>query len=212
MINVFIMILVTGCALSLVAWPLRTQRWIGVGLLGALIVVGAGYAYWGAWSAQQRFIRQQEHEQAATAMLRKIKNPSELMSQLQQHLSKHPHSARGWYLLGRLYASQHHWEEAHAAFRKAYHLQPDHAQIAVNYAQSLLTRRQNGDVNLAKHILKNILEKQPHHMDALLLLAVEAQERHAVDEALSYWRRLLILVPDDSPEAESIRKAIHDLK
>lgn len=212
MMSWLIVIVMTGLALGLVAWPLRAQRGLWLGLIGVLIVVGAGYAYWGSWPAQQRFNRKQVRAQAAAAMLSKIKSPVELMTRLQQHLDKHPDSARGWYLLGRLHASQHEWEAAHTAFAKAYHLQPEHAQIAVNYAQNLLTRHQAGDADLARNILKTVLEKQPNHMDALLLLAVEAQGRQSVEEALGYWRRLLLLVPDDSPEADSIRKAIHDLK
>ncbi len=211
MVKWLIFILVTSCALGLVYWPLRQQRRVWLWAPLVLGIAGLGYWYWGSWPAQVRFTKAIEREQAAEAMLRTIKSPAVLIEKLQQHLAAKPSSARGWYLLGRLYASQRRWEEATQAFSKAYQLKPKHDLIAVNYAQSLLARRQLDDSEVARKILKDVLDRHPQQMDALMLLAIDAQQRQAVDESLTYWRRLLVLVPDNSPEADSIRKAIHEL-
>ncbi|MCX7090880.1 MAG: tetratricopeptide repeat protein [Legionellales bacterium] len=211
MIKWVILLLVTSCALILVYWPLRKQRTVWLWILCVLGLAGLGYWYWGSWPAQARFTRHLEREKAAEIMLRTVKKPGDLIATLQQHLQKNPRSARGWYLLGRLYASQQIWDKAHAAFAKAYELKPHDDLIAVNYAQSLLARRQGDDAAVARGVLSAVLKRHPQQMDALMLLAIDAQQRHAVQEALAYWRRLLILVPDQSPEADSIRKAIHEL-
>ena len=198
-------------ALGLALWPLRKQHHIWLMAPFLLSVVGLGYWYWGSWSAQAAFVHRNERQQAAEALLPSIKNPQVLIEKLQHHLAANPRSARGWYLLGRLYASQHLWDQAHHAFGQAYALNPDDELIAVNYAQSLLARENSTDEASAKHILTTTLKTHPQQADALLLLALNAQRRHATEEALVYWRRLLLLVPESSPEATSIRKTIEDL-
>ena len=211
MIKWVILFLVTTCALMLVYWPLRKQQFVWLCIPCVLGLTGLGYWCWGSWPAQARFTRHLEREKVAEVMLSAVKAPGDLIATLQQHLQKHPRSARGWYLLGRLYASQQIWDKAHAAFTKAYQLKSHDDLIAVNYAQSLLARRQGDDPAVAREVLGAVLERHPQQIDALMLLAIDAQQRHAVQDALAYWRRLLILVPDQSPEADSIRKAIHAL-
>ena len=152
-----------------------------------------------------------EHIHKMLFLLNLDKSLVDIEIKLQQHLAIDPSSARGWYLLGRLYASQHLWEKSYQALGKAYELKPQDDLIAVNFAQSLFARQNPEDDALARKILTATLVAHPQQADALLMLAIDAQHRHATQEALTYWRRLLILVPDSSPEAESIRKTIHDL-
>ena len=192
-------------------WPLRKQRYVWMVTPLLLGAAGLGYWYWGAWQAQSDFIQRNDRQRAAEALLPTIKSPKILIEKLQKHLAADPSSARGWYLLGRLYASQHLWEKSHHALGKAYELKPQDELIAVNFAQSLFARQHPKDAVLARKILTATLEAHPQQVDALLMLAIDAQHRHAKQEALTYWRRLLILVPDSSSEAKSIRKTIHDL-
>lgn len=201
----------SGLGLGLAFWPVRKHRTLSVLAPVLLGLVGLGYWYWGAWSAQSRFEQDTQRQRKAEAVLATLKSPTVLIQKLQAHLDAHPDSARGWYLLGRLYASQHVWEKAHQAFKRAYALDSKDDLIAVNYAQSLFAQDSAADAELARTILNNKLQNNPNHLDALMLLAIDAQQRHAVQDALMYLRRLLILVPDDSPEAERIRKAIQKL-
>lgn len=203
--------IVTGSALILALWPLRQRRivWLLAPIL--CCAAGLGYWYWGSWRAQATFEQHKIRQQAAEKLLHTIKDPNVLVEKLQDHLQAHPRSARGWYLLGRLYASQHLWDQAHQSFATAYGLKPDDELIAVNYAQSLFTKRNAQDDESARNILRKLLASHPQQGDALMLLAIDAQRRHANQEALMYWRKLLLLVPDDSPEAGKIRETIQEL-
>lgn len=210
-ITICVIVFVSLFALGLAFWPLHKQKY---SLLIVPVLLGAacfGYWYWGSWQTQAEFLWRNERQHAAETLLPGIKNPQVLIEKLQKHLAAHPRSARGWYLLGRLYASQQLWEKSYQAFGKAYELNSHDDLIAVNYAQSLLTRENPHDEEAARKILKATLEEHPQQADALLLLALNAQHRHATEEALTYWRRLLLLVPESSPEAASIRKAIQEL-
>lgn len=209
--SILSLFLISGCALIIALWPLRQRRIVW--LLAPLLCCAAGLAYWhwGSWQAQTKFTQHTLREKEAEKLLQTLKSPDILIAKLQTHLQKHPGSARGWYLLGRLYASQHLWEKAHQAFAKAYQFNPNNELIVVNYAQSLLNTHQQQDADQARSMLKKLLETHPQQADALMLLAIDAERRHVSAEALLYWRRLLLLVPDASPEAETIRKRIQEL-
>lgn len=210
-ITICVIVLMSAFALGLAFWPLHKQKYNLLIMPFLLAAACLGYWYWGSWQAQAEFLRRNERQHAAEALLPGIKNPQVLIEKLQQHLAANPRSARGWYLLGRLYASQQLWEKSYQAFGKAYELNSHDDLIAVNYAQSLLARENPDDEEAARKILKTTLAEHPQQADALLLLALNAQHRHATEEALTYWRRLLLLVPEPSPEAASIRKTIHEL-
>lgn len=55
----------------------------------------------------------------AEALLASFKSPDDIIQQLRARLDHQPHSAKGWFLLGRLYAMQGRQAEAKAAFLEA---------------------------------------------------------------------------------------------
>ena len=205
-------VLLTTAALAVVYWPLRQQR--HVWMMGPILCVCVGLAYWQWGSASAVWMHQQhqQQQQKAQALLSTIKSPQALVQRLQAHLATHPRAAKGWYLLGRLYASQHQWQESLDAFAKAYDIKPKDEAIAINYAQGLLTRQNPQDDALARKILRVVLQDNPKQMDALAMLAIDAQAHNQRQDALQYWQRLLPLVPQQSEEANAIRKAIVTLR
>jgi cytochrome c-type biogenesis protein CcmH len=210
-ISITVAFIITGIAVSLAIWPLRKQKiaW----LLGPLFMIGVGSGCWylGSWQDALRFMQREARQQDAEVLLRSLKSPDALIKRLEKQVEGHPNSAKGWYLLGRLYASQRFWEKSLAAFTKAYQLNATDELIAINYAQSLFIRQQHGDDELARKVLRAVLDRNPQQGDALMLLAMDAQRQHHTAEALKYWRRLLLLVPASSGDAERIRKTIHEL-
>lgn len=206
------LILSSGFLSIFALWPIRKHYKVWFTIPVIMGAVGVGYWYWGAGLEYLEFLQRHDRQQTAAAMIRRVKNPELLVNTLKKHLVAHPNSARGWYLLGRLYSSQRNWEAAHPAFAKAYALNPHDDLIAVNYAQSLFARQHPEDDESARVVLKAILQEHPQQGDALMLLALDAQRRHSISEALTYWRRLLILVPNTSPESQRIRKIIQDLQ
>ncbi|PJD90718.1 MAG: hypothetical protein CK424_08605 [Legionella sp.] len=205
-------LLLTIGAIALVFWPLRRQRhaW----LLGPILLVCVGmmYWHWGSWSGVWAYEQQQKQQQKAQALLRTIKSPDALIQRLQAHLAVHPRAAKGWYLLGRLYASQHRWQDSLDAFSKAYEIKPTDESISINYAQGLFARQNPQQDAEARKILITVLKRHPQQMDALAMLAIDAQTHHDRQGALDYWQRLLPLVPQHSEEANVIRKSIVRLK
>lgn len=175
-----------------------------------LLIVGMGAAYWhwGAGPAWLAFTQEEIKRTEAKALLAKLKSPDELAEKLRAKLDNRPESARGWYLLGRIYVSQDQWEKARDAFATAHHLNPDDEQTTINYANALWQLNHQAFNDEVKDLFNKLLEKNPKQPDALAMLAMDAYQNKAYSQAEMYWRRLLTLVPDTSDEAKALRKAI----
>jgi cytochrome c-type biogenesis protein CcmH len=191
-------------ALSLMLYPLR-RSWFALFIAALLLLPSLflTYQHWGAWTAWQESRGQQANKARVAALLREIKSPAELITRLKAKLQENPESARGWYLLGRLYASQGKWGLAKDAFLRAYQLKPKDELIIVNYAQSLWQLNQP-----FRDLVTALLQRNPTQPDALMMLALDAYKQGDKDQAIYYWQRLLRLVPKRSKEAQMLRKAI----
>lgn len=200
-------------AVSIVVYPLRkSQGNIMFTLLLALVLLVLpllGYHYWGAgadWGNYQQQLAKQEQVQA---LLTSVKgSPQALIAKLKTRLAQQPESARGWYLLGRLYASQENWQQAHDAYAKAHQLAPTNEQTSINYAQSLWQLNHQQFNEEIRGLFQLVLQKNVNQPDALAMLAMDAFLGHAYQQAIDYWQRLLNIIPPQSEDALAIRKAI----
>lgn len=201
--NAVFLILLLLIAVAIVVYPYQKkfqQTQVGIALL-LVISVPIGYWYWGSWQNLAKYTRQQ-------ILLKSVKNPQQLVEKLKQHLAKDPDSARGWFLLGRLYASQSQWSEARDAFQRSHLLDPDNEQTTVNYVQSLWQMNHQVLNATIQKLLESILKKNPQQPDALSILALDAYRSHDYQKAIDYWTLLLKQVPPDSEDAKAIRQAI----
>ncbi len=193
----------------LLVYPLRRNMLASILLMPVLLImIGTSYYFWGDFLSWQQYIQQNESRERAQQMLKTIKSPQELIDKLKAKLDDNPKSAKGWYLLGRLYTSQNDNQNAAIAFAKAHQLNSENEQYTVNYAHSLwmLNNQQFNPQIIA--IFNELLHKNPQQPDALAMLAMNAYMSHAYQEAISYWQRLLMMAPEQSEESQAIRKAI----
>ncbi len=205
---IFILVAVALLLSLIVLYPLRRSKWVMLLLPVILIVVFTEYSYWGSFGSWQHYLQQKEANKLAQQMLKSIKNPAQLIAKLKEKLNEHPKSAKGWYLLGRLYSSQNEQSMAAESFAKAHELKPNNEQYTVNYAHALwmLNKQQFNPQIIA--IFQSLLHNNPNQPDALAMLAMNAYLHQSYDQAIVYWQQLLQLVPRQSEEAAAIRKAI----
>jgi cytochrome c-type biogenesis protein CcmH len=196
-------------ASTVIVYPLRHYR-IAASLVAPLmlVLVAVGYYFWGGFSPWHSYLHHNDTQELAQRMLKTIKTPQELISRLKAKLNEDPSSAKGWYLLGRLYASQNDTQHASEAFFKAHHFEPDNEQYTVNYAHSLWEINKQVFSPEILDIFHSLLQKNPNQADALAMLAMDAFMSHAYADAIDYWQRLLKLAPPQSEESLAIRKAI----
>lgn len=203
------LLIFTVFATSLILYPLRRHRVTCALLIPAILIgVGVAYFYWGGFPEWQQYAQQKEHQEQAQQLMKTIKTPQELIDKLRAKLDDTPNSAKGWYLLGRLYSNQNDQKNAAASFAKAYRFQPDNEQYAVNYAHSLWElNHQQFNLEITD-IFNKLLKTNPNQPDALAMMAMDAFLSHAYNDAIDYWQRLLKIAPPQSEEADAIRKAI----
>jgi cytochrome c-type biogenesis protein CcmH len=196
-------------ALLWMLYPLRKTSLLCM-ILSPILVSATFFAYWhwGALADWQNYLHRQARQQQVQAVLQTIKGPAELIERLQARLQENPKSARGWFLLGRLYASQNEWLLARDAFYQAHQLSPEDEMTTVNYAQSLWQLHQQQLDEQTRGLFKTLLQKNPQQPDALAMLAMDAFTNHNYQIAIDYWQELLKLAAPGSEEAQLIRKAI----
>jgi cytochrome c-type biogenesis protein CcmH len=204
-------LLVSLLALSLLVFgfllaPLKKKGLIILPIF--LSLAGLGYLLWGGFPLWQHEIRQQAAEVRAINMLKRIKTPEALIAALRKQLDLRPESAKGWYLLGRLYSNHNGRQQALDAFAKAYLLAPKNEQFAVYYGLALWEHHQRQFTQEILTIFQDLLAQNPKQPDALAMLAMHAFFNHHPKEAIRYWRRLLVLTQPHSNAALTIQKAI----
>ena len=118
-----------------------------------------------------------------------------------------PASARGWYLLGRLYGGQNQWQNARDAYAKSQQLKADEG-AELGYIESLWQLNGQQYNEEIRQLLLAMVKRNPVQGDALSMLAMDAYQRKDYQQAILYWRRLLPMVPAESEEGKALRKAI----
>jgi cytochrome c-type biogenesis protein CcmH len=192
-----------------IVYPFK-RRFIASFLLIPVLFIAAftGYSYWGGFSEWRQYTHRLDAQEQAQKMLQSIKSPQELIDKLRAKLDDSPKSAKGWYLLGRLYSSQDERKNAVNAFAKAYQFGPDDEQYVVNYAHSLWVSNNQQFTKQITELFSRVLKNNPNQPDALAMLAMDAFVNHAYSDAVNYWQHLLKITPAQSEEALAIRKAI----
>lgn len=209
MIDVFYLALLLVVAVVFILFAVKTKDLLAVvlPLLFGFFVV-ALYGEWGGWYSWQHYQDKQAKSKQVQAILKQFKTPDVLIQKLKQKLDETPESARGWYLLGRLYASQNDWHAAHDSFQKAIRLRPHHERYIINdiYAQWMSNQRQfNSEI---RRNLQSLLHSKPKQPDALALFAMDAYQQKNYRQAIASWQVLLSLAPSDSEASGALRKAI----
>ncbi|OGV44417.1 MAG: hypothetical protein A3F46_06380 [Legionellales bacterium RIFCSPHIGHO2_12_FULL_42_9] len=201
---------------SIVAWvqrsgtrvPLRCTQATTALLVGFIIFVIVLYGQWGGWVSWQHHQVKQVKSKQMQAILKQFKSTEVLIEKLKQKLDDTPGSAKGWYLLGRLYVSQNDWRAAHDSFQKAIKLAPSQERYRTNdvYVEWMINQRQfNAEI---RKNLQSLLQKNPKQPDVLALLAMDAYQQNDYQQAIRYWQALLALAPADSESAKALRRAI----
>jgi cytochrome c-type biogenesis protein CcmH/NrfG len=199
----------TFIASFLIVFPLRRHVLTSIFLLPTIFLIAfSGYYYWGGFAKWSEYVHYQEKKKQAQVMLQSIKGPEELIEKLRAKLDASPKSAKGWYLLGRLYAGQNEQQHAADAFATAHRLNPKEEQYTVHYAHSLWELNHQQFTDQIRELFRNLLKNNPDQPDALAMLAMDAFLSHNDEVAISYWQRLLKLASPQSDEAQAIRKAI----
>jgi cytochrome c-type biogenesis protein CcmH/NrfG len=190
-------------------YPLRKYKlFIVVVIPISLTFLIVGYGVWGDFFGLQAHLFKQIKSQEVQSILKSPQRTETLIQTMIQRLDKTPKSTQGWYLVGKLYLSQKQYKKACDTLGVAYELNSNDTKIGVLYAQSLWELHHQQFERKSRKILHHVLKINPNQSDALAMLAMDAYTMHHEDQAIEYWERLLVLMPEDSKEFKAIQEAI----
>lgn len=151
-----------------------------------------------------------QREGEVKAELAKLGNNENIIKALKQRLQENPDSAEGWYLLGRMYLLTKEYKNAAMAFDKANHLNPNQMEIMLSYAEaSFFDHHQTLDAK-AEQCVNAVLKIEPSNVNAINLLAINAYQHKKYQQAIDYWRQLLVKFPSNSEDAKILMAMIDE--
>lgn len=212
MITVFwcLILLMLLLAISIVYWPLRSHQSMLVIMPVTLLSVSSLglYHYWGDSQGLSALYQQQSKQDLIAEFLEEYDSPAQIITMLKTRLQQEPNSARGWYLLGRLYMSQQDYQQASDVFARASKIEPNDLQILMQYAQALYFV-QGGDLSgQPTALLTQVLQQAPDHVEALNLMAAGAFQQGNYETAIDYWQQILDQQLPEGQAKEALRQAV----
>jgi cytochrome c-type biogenesis protein CcmH len=136
-----------------------------------------------------------------------------MVAKLAAEQAANPNNLDGWLRLGRAYAVLHESDKAADAYEKAAELGPDDASIPLQEVRTLLADHKPADKLPPRvvQLLQRVEQKDPNEPMVLWYLGVAAVQDRRVDDARTYWTRLLTKLPPNSEDAKMIQSAIDAL-
>lgn len=178
-----------------------------------LVVISlALYAYLGSYQPLQQFYQQQQRQAVVDATLKEYKTPDAIIDKLKQRLQQDPNSAKGWYLLARIYFTTDQPQLAADAFAKSLALNPDDSNTQLQYAQSLYYANNHRFPDKALQLVNSVLQTQPDHPFALNLKAISDYQTGHYSQAIVTWQKLLAQTPPQSEAYQELVRVINEAK
>jgi len=130
-----------------------------------------------------------------------------MLTALEGKLKQNPANAEGWIMLARSYAALERYTEAVRAYAQAAALQPGNARLLGDYAEVLALSHGGNLQGKPLELVEEALKLDQKNEKALELAGVAAYQREDYAQAAGYWRRLLKVMPGDTPYAKEIAAA-----
>ena len=126
------------------------------------------------------------------------------VAKLAERLKENPNDAQGWAMLARSYQNFKRYKEASEAFQHAAELTKTDADLWADYAETLALANGSELQGRPVEIINKALELDPQNQRALWLAGDAAFQAQNFQQAVSYWERLLKLLPAGSEAAQAV--------
>ncbi len=133
-----------------------------------------------------------------------------MVARLAERLQENPADGEGWLMLARSYNALGRYPEASAAYGRAFSILPPDAQHLSDYADTLAMAQGRSLAGAPEQIIARALAADPNNVKALALSGSAAFERQDYKAAVAEWRKILAVVPPESPIVERIKGSIAD--
>jgi cytochrome c-type biogenesis protein CcmH len=132
----------------------------------------------------------------------------ELINGLKTRLEQNPDDGKGWAMLARSYAVMGRYTDALPAYEKAANLIQNDPVLLVDYAGVSAIVNGNNFQGKPLELIQRALIMDPANIKGLNLAGTAAFQAGDYTHAVGYWRKLLQLLPPDSPLAKQVSSHI----
>ncbi|CZF77239.1 c-type cytochrome biogenesis protein CcmI [Grimontia marina] len=185
---------------------------------GILIMIAMSYGLYSTMGNYREVVSWQETASRLPELSRRLmadtnepmtdQEMADLTLSLRTKLQQTPDDAMGWLLLGRIGLANRDVQTAEGAMAKAYNLMPDDSDVKLGYAQSLMLSGDEQNSNTARNLLREVIRVDHGNLQAFSLLAFDAFERGAYEEAVAAWSTMKQLLPADDPRISMLERSI----
>ena len=170
-------------------------------LLAALLVPVLGLGLYLHFGAADKVELTREFAQAPQSM-------EEMTRRLERAVAAQPDSAEALYFLGRTYMTQDRPADAAKIFERTVNLAGRQPELLGQWAQALYFVGNKQWSAQLQSLTDEALQRDPQEVTSLGLLGIAAFEGQRFKEAVSYWRRLIAVLPADDPSREALQGGI----
>lgn len=135
-----------------------------------------------------------------------------MVAKLAERMETNPNDTEGWLMLGRSYGALGRYAEAVAALEKAVALQPDSADLLVDYADVLAMSSGETLDGKPAELIARALSLDPNNQKGLWLAGTAAFDRGDFNTAIGHWEHLLGQLPPGSQEAQAMTNNIAEAR
>lgn len=141
----------------------------------------------------------------------------EIIQGMQYQLQRNPQQPEGWFTLGVAYAQAEILPPALVAFERAWRLKPEETRYALTLAQARLFSNQGRLDDFSRGLLTGVVQREPAHEGALLLLGLGAWRSGDAATAVPVLEQLLKVrqqhaANDQSPAMQEVVKALAEAR
>ena len=138
---------------------------------------------------------------------------SDMISKLRERLAENPEDLEGWALLARSLVNISEYDKALEAYGQAITLTEGRdAQIAAEYAETLVLAADGIVIPEAENIFQNLFSADENDPQALFYLGLANAQRGAYEQAESQWQKIIATSPSDAPWLGAVRAQLAELK
>ena len=130
------------------------------------------------------------------------------IQKLKDHLKTNPNDTDHWIQLGNLLFDLAQFEESLEPYKTALQQRPENNDVRTDYAVSLFNI---GQPQEAIKELERVVQSDAKHVTALFNLGVIHMHTSQIDQAKSYWNRLIEISPN-SEMAKKAKQSLTNLK
>ena len=181
----------------------QIDRFVAAGLIFVMVPIGSLGLYLKIGQPEAQSVTEFVEIQKENLTLEQL---GEILTKIQGHLKDDPSDVEGWVMLGRTLKGLGRFDESVSAWKRAYELSPDDANLLVDYAEALAL------VDMKDHepgeLIDRALGYDPNNVKGLALGGSISFANADYDTAIKRWSLLASLVRDDEDLVLTLKEGV----